>query len=66
MKQYEDKKIFCLMGECMNNNMGLCGLLDERMDKSCPFFKTKADNDAECMRLGVMTWQEMEAKEKES
>lgn len=44
----------------MNNKQGKCELLHlPIVGKRCPFYKTKMDNDKECMRLGVQTWQEM-------
>lgn len=64
MAKYDRREVFCLLRKCMNCENGKCGLLTKPIiNKKCPFYKTKADNDAECMRLGVITWQEMEIKE---
>ena len=53
--------IKCMGVECMNNKHGNCQLLTEPIkDKLCPFYKTLDDNNAECRRLGVLTWQQME------
>lgn len=65
MAKYDRKKVFCLLRKCMNNEGGECGLLHAPIiSHKCPFYKTKAENDAECMRLEVITWQEMETDEK--
>ena len=55
------REVKCLGINCMNNKQGTCQLLTEPIkDKACPFYKTKLENDQECVRLGVLTWQQME------
>jgi hypothetical protein len=55
------REVKCLGINCMNNKQGTCTLLTEPIrDKACPFYKTKLENDQECARLGVLTWQQME------
>ena len=55
------REVTCLGINCMNNKQGTCTLLAEPIkDKACPFYKTKLENDQECVRLGVLTWQQME------
>ena len=56
-----DLPIRCLGTECMNNEQGDCLLLRKPFtDKACPFYKTKEENDVECQKLGVLTWEQME------
>lgn len=58
--KYDRKNVYCLKRDCMNNKQGKCELLHlPIIGKRCPFYKTKMDNDKECMELGVQTWQEM-------
>ena len=60
MKDYEKHEVACMLTGCMNNRWHECQLLHEAVKgKRCPFYKTAEDNIAECMRLGVQSWQEI-------
>lgn len=55
------RDVRCLGINCMNNKQGYCHLLKEPVkDKTCPFYKTEQENTEECIKLGVLTWQQME------
>lgn len=58
----EYKKFVCLAKQCMNNNeYSECELLRAPItDRSCPFYKTDQENIDECVRLGVLTWKQMQ------
>lgn len=57
----EKTEVICMLSGCMNNNGQVCQLLVEPIKgKKCPFFKTAVDNQMECIRLGVQSWQEIE------
>lgn len=58
----EYKKFVCLAKQCMNNNeYSECELLRAPItDRSCPFYKTDQENIDECVKLGVLTWKQMQ------